>query len=283
MKEIDLGEYPKGVPSFVQNGEVEEITLDVESSTKQVYIPTITFSNPQNLDLGVPLRAVVDALDTYLHTQFAPVWKTTARCIIKNQPDLATWNLIFVDKLPGPEVGFVGVHRVSPQGFPIAWVSVPESNAMGVMPSFTACHELLEMLANPWGDKWMRFSPDQRVLYLKEICGANQMEVRYYGGVQVCDFNFPQWFNYKTTQTPLSYFGTITKPFQVMPGGYASVIRDNIFVVLYRSTPGAETFKPEEHPRVSDLAKGPFHRSDPTTWQQLMQYINKTKEKPKME
>ena len=90
-------------------------------------------------------------------------------------------------------------------------------------------HETLEMLADPSGNRLMTgISPKKgegRVLFLVEVCDPSEDAAFAYrvNGIILSDFFTPHYFDPTVTSgTRYSFTGAITKPRQVLRGGYLS-------------------------------------------------------------
>ena len=92
-------------------------------------------------------------------------------------------------------------------------------------------HELLEMLVDPWGDRFTPAAdvdpnhPDRQVFYLVEVC--DPCETSSYGieGVQVSDFILPSFYEPAATR-PVDFLNTLAGPLpeRVPPNCYISWI-----------------------------------------------------------
>jgi len=93
----------------------------------------------------------------------------------------------------------------------------------------TASHEMLEMSADPFGNRLIQSRSvklDQgRVEYLVEVCDPSEgAEFGYHvNGVLVADFYTPHFFDpVKNSAVRYSFSGAISEPRQVLRGGYLS-------------------------------------------------------------
>jgi hypothetical protein len=122
-----------------------------------------------------------------------------------------------------PDVeGAAGIH-LDQDGQPFALIEMSDSW------SLTASHEMLEMLADPFGN---RLVPGRslkrgqgRVEYLVEVCDPSEAAEFGYtvNDILVSDFYTPRFFDPAIdTQARYSFTGAITKPRQVLRGGYVS-------------------------------------------------------------
>jgi hypothetical protein len=95
--------------------------------------------------------------------------------------------------------------------------------------TLTASHEALEMLVDPFGNRFQTgdsINPDQGVVeYLVEVCDPSEAAEFSYriNGVVVSDFYLPSFYEPVTAPgVRYSFTGAITKPLQVVKGGYLS-------------------------------------------------------------
>ncbi len=131
-----------------------------------------------------------------------------------------TWPIKVVDSLPGAG----GVH-LDAQGQPYA------EAVNGPRLSIAISHELLEMLVDPWGN---RFTPaadvnpekgGRQVFYLVEVGDPCEVSSYPIDGVQVSDFILPSFYD-PNAKRPVDFRDTLTGPLpqQVPPGCYISWI-----------------------------------------------------------
>ncbi|MEX0678073.1 MAG: hypothetical protein WD063_13410 [Pirellulales bacterium] len=125
------------------------------------------------------------------------------------------------------DIGFdaAGIH-LDEDGQPFALVTSSDDNDVW---SLTAAHECLEMLVDPLGDRLVAGdspkSDQSRVLFLVEVCDPSEAAAFGYSvnGVLVSDFYTPHFFDPVTAQgVRYSFTDAITKPRQVLKGGYVS-------------------------------------------------------------
>lgn len=93
--------------------------------------------------------------------------------------------------------------------------------------SVTTSHEVLEMLADPWGRNMVAGpSPKKgqgRVRFLVEVCDPSEASTYSVNEVTVSDFYLPSFFEpVHVPGTRYSYTGVIHKPRQILQGGYLS-------------------------------------------------------------
>lgn len=179
-------------------------------------------SQTPRITLG-QLLPVVAALQKQITRDFTPFWKKKA--IISafenlNQIPLGYWPIIIRDDINEP--GAAGYHD-STNHQPFALVQYSPSW------SLTVSHEMLEMLADPYGNKLKVArsikAGQGKVQYLVEICDPSEDAQFAYDiqGVLVSDFYTPAYFDkLKVAGKRYSFTGAIQEPLQVLPGGYLS-------------------------------------------------------------
>jgi hypothetical protein len=167
------------------------------------------------------LARVAAALQRQVARDFAPLWDVSAT--VDGFPRLEDvpvgyWPMIIV-----PDVrGAAGIH-LDKDGQPFALIEM--SNSW----SLTASHEMLEMLADPFGNRLVPGPSVKRgqgrVEYLVEVCDPSQASEFGYtvNDVLVSDFYTPRYFDpVRTVGTRYSFTGAIERPRQVLRGGYVS-------------------------------------------------------------
>jgi hypothetical protein len=95
--------------------------------------------------------------------------------------------------------------------------------------SVTISHEVLEMIADPFGNRLVAaahpLDPRQRVKYLLEVCDPCQAMWYPVNGVPVSDFYTPRYFDpVGVDRSRYSFTGAIEYPLQILDGGYLSWI-----------------------------------------------------------
>jgi hypothetical protein len=173
------------------------------------------------------LAKVSSAIQKQVNDHFAPHWGIQASidplaALADIPPN--SWPVVIRDNIGISEAG---VHWNATRDKPFALVTFREGDtpADGWQP--TVSHEILEMLADPFG-KEFRAGPSVQpeegpVEYLLEICDPCQAaEFGYWiDDIPVSDFVLP---GYYTAFQPgaYSYAGHITQPREVLRGGYLS-------------------------------------------------------------
>ncbi|WP_078621782.1 hypothetical protein [Streptomyces sp. NRRL S-244] len=167
---------------------------------------------------------VVAALQTQAIRDFRPVWNITATVDAFQQLEdvpVGSWPIIIQDVLEEKYRGCAGVHA-DKQGQPFALVLYDDGW------SHTASHEMLEMLADPWGN---RLTPGRSprknqgvVEFLVEISDpSGDAQFGYeINGILVSDFYTPNFHDPLPSGIRYSFGGKIAEPRQILPGGYIS-------------------------------------------------------------
>jgi hypothetical protein len=169
------------------------------------------------------LSRAAAALQRQVVRDFGPIWEIRATVhafpSLKDVP-LGYWPILIQETLDNPTAG--GYHKTE-HGQPLSLVRYAEDWAL------TCSHELLEMLADPSGDRTFPGrspAPGQgRVEFLVEVCDPSEDGQFAYtvNGVTVSDFYTPHYFDpVRNPSVRYSFTGAIDEPRKVLPGGYLS-------------------------------------------------------------
>jgi hypothetical protein len=169
------------------------------------------------------LNRVAAALQKQALRDFTPAWgmKSTVDAFARLEDiPLGYWPIVVLKDINEP--GAAGFHT-DQNGQPFALVQY--SNSW----SLTASHECLEMFGDPFGNRLIAGQspkPDQgRVEFLVEVCDPSESADFAYtvNSVLVSDFYTPRYFDpVAAPGVPYSFTGSITKPREVLRGGYLS-------------------------------------------------------------
>jgi hypothetical protein len=165
------------------------------------------------------LMAVAAALQKQVTRDFGPIWGVQANiAAFESRKDVPVdyWSIVIRDDIDRPEAA--GYHE-DDLGQPGALVRLTDDW------SVTASHELLEMLADPWGRHLVAGpSPnrsDERVKFLVEVCDPCSDSSYNVNSIGVSDFYTPRFFDpIVAPNVRYSYTGAIKAPRQVLKGGY---------------------------------------------------------------
>jgi hypothetical protein len=164
------------------------------------------------------LLHVTAALELQLVRDFAPTWGVSATVApflrLEDVPP-GYWPLVLVEDLP---LRLGGLHFAT-GGRPFALVKRDAGW------SRMASHELLELIADPWGNRTVTGrSPVEeqgQVEYLVEVCDPCQKSTYTINGVLMSDFVTPHFYDPMTTHgARYSFTGAVERPRTVVDGGY---------------------------------------------------------------
>jgi hypothetical protein len=169
------------------------------------------------------LTAVSAAIQKQVTRDVAPAWNIEASVdsfqTLEDVP-LGYWSVVIKDDIPY-DAG--GIHLNKENGQPYALVKYSDDWPL------TTSHEVLEMLVDPSGNRTVATNspnPDQgRVLMLVEVCDPSEGAQYGYSlnGILLSDFYTPRFFDpVASSGVQYSFSGAITKPREVLDGGYVS-------------------------------------------------------------
>jgi hypothetical protein len=178
---------------------------------------------------SVPLSEIVKvsaALQKQASRDFGPLWEVDATVdafdALEDMP-LGYWPVIVRDDVV-EQFDAAGIH-LDESGQPFALVQASTDWAL------TASHEVLEMLADPFGERLVAGAPpaavknQKRVEFLVEVCDPSEAEEFGYtvNDVLLSDFYTPQFFDpVQAVGVRYSFTGALTRPREILRGGYIS-------------------------------------------------------------
>jgi hypothetical protein len=207
------------------------------------------------------MRYVAAALQTQVERDFKPFWAMEATVTTfpsKEDVPIGFWPIFVQTSLGDP--ADMGYHWDT-LNQPYARVLYDPAHPMDW--SLTASHEVLEMLADPFGNRLVAGTtidkryPNNRVLYLLEVCDPCE-DVRYaytIDGILVSDFITPHYYDPGHTEgARYSFSGAVKRPRDVLPGGYLDWHDParGFAYELYRDGPNA---------KIKNKGRLPGHRS----------------------
>jgi len=176
------------------------------------------------------VKEVLPALETQVHRDFAPIWGVDAELEFvkkKRELDQDAWWIVLLKN--SNQAGALGYHVLTKSGLPLGKVLMEPILENGSSWTNTLSHELLEMLVDPDCSLVAYRQINNRTLdmHAYEVCDACEDDRYGYriNGVLVSDFVYPSWFEsfHKDASTRFDYGKHISKPFQLLPGGYIDV------------------------------------------------------------
>lgn len=192
----------------------------------------------QSSFLDADLPALAQALQTQISRDFYPAWGVQCQVYWTpkgSHPTADHWALVLLDHADA--AGVLGYHDTTPAGLPLGKVFVKTIIADGQKVSVTASHEILEILGDPQISLAAELDSGNGApskFYAYENCDPCEaleytinIPAHLPGGpaeVAVSDFVFPSWFEGFRASGPFDYLGKISKPFQLLSGGYISYL-----------------------------------------------------------
>lgn len=207
-------------------------------------VPTITCVNRSTIDFGIDFDRLIRVLQTYVDKHLAPVWGTPAKLVKGTKPAAGTWTMMFFDHA-GHAKG-LGFHKASYQGSPIARIFVQSALENGEPVSLVSSHELAEMLVDPGDNLWA--ARRRGVLYAYEVCDAVEETMFAIDRVPVSNFVYPAYYHphAKPNSTAFDHLGVLTRPFQILPGGYLQVLSGSSVRKMFTSPAKKRRFAKED-------------------------------------
>jgi hypothetical protein len=181
------------------------------------------------------LSQVAAALNAQWHNDFLPLYPQVRGSVVVYPLGAVpprTWQLRLLDDLDDP--GALGYHT-DDGNQPFAVIDATDAGDWHV----TASHELLEMLADPWGNSmhgarlplgteaaYKRFGlphASSHVHYLLEVCDPCEAFTYEQAGVQLSDFLLLPWYRTNPGAAhAYSFTGALMDQREVADGGYVS-------------------------------------------------------------
>lgn len=188
-------------------------------------MPTINVALVSEVEGHDPsdVARVAGALQRQAARDFGPIWQVNATVDafprLEDVP-VGYWPMIVETDINVP--GAAGVHS-DDNGQPFALIAMSDSW------SLTASHEMLEMAADPFGNRVVAGkSPKRgqgRVEFLVEVADPSEAEEFAYtvNDILVSDFYTPRFFDPKAVDgVRYSFTGALKGPRQILRGGYLS-------------------------------------------------------------
>jgi hypothetical protein len=192
--------------------------------------PTIYVTNKSKGFMSdADVISLIPAVQRQVTEHFQPAWGVGAQIIFakKSIPTDAYRIDVYETATDEEDAGFLGYH-FSPRGYPVASIFARDDLENDKTVSVTLSHEVLEMLVDPACNLYARrpsaVGRPERI-YFYEVCDAVQCNHYDIDGVLVCDFVYPEWFefNWKRGSRQFDHLDLLESPFQVLKGCYADV------------------------------------------------------------
>src|SRR5215813_13551870 len=208
-------------------------------------LPTIACFNKATIPLGVDLNALIAAMQAFVDKYVAPVWGTPAKLIKSTGFVKGAWAMVFLDDADQP--GALAYHDLTPDGLPQAKVFVKTTLANKNLVSVSASHELVEMLVDP-AINLMTTGPDPKIIYAYESADPVEELSFEVQGIPMSDFVYPSYFEdfHKPNSVRFDQMGKVTKPFQILSGGYQIVFKNGKWSQVFASATKKKAFAKED-------------------------------------
>jgi len=208
-------------------------------------VPTIACFNKAKTPLGVDLDALITAMQAFVNQHVAPVWGTPAKLVKSTGFVKNAWAVVFLDNADQP--GALAYHDLTPDGLPISKVFVKTTLDNHDLVSVSASHELVEMLVDP-AINLMTTGPDPKTIYAYE--SADPVEALSFpvNGIPMTDFVYPSYFEtfHKPNSVQFDRMKKVTKPFQILSGGYQIIFKNGKWTQIYGSAAKKKAFAKED-------------------------------------
>jgi hypothetical protein len=190
-----------------------------------------------DVSTAVSKADVLDALPAFqaaVSDDLAPLWGANATLVYSDSPPAGapritlTGDAAWVALTGGWDAeSALGYHDVG-AGVPFALVLAGRTIASGGSWQVVFSHELFELLVDPYNDRAVRGSGRW---WLAEVADPVEAAALAYTlpsasgrPVAISDFITPAWYH-TGAPGPYDFAGRLQQPFQLLPGGYASVWR----------------------------------------------------------
>ena len=229
-------------------------------------VPTIACFNKATASLGVGVgvdfERLIGALQTFVDDFFVPVWVTPAKLVKTRTFRKGAWAIAFLDR--ADVANALGYHDLTPDGLPFAKVFVKSTLAVGQKVSVTACHELAEMLVDPAIN--LCATGPNNLIYAYETADAVEETEFSIDGIPMSDFVYPAWFEgfRKPGSAQFDYAKRVSRPFQILPGGYMIVFKKGRWTQVFGSPAKARRFRQEDRRGHRSTYRGRTHRMKPS-------------------
>ncbi len=216
----------------------------------------IAFTNQSTVLTDAEVQAAIGPLQTQVSRDFAPVWGVDADLSFVPKsatPPPKSWVIGVFDN--SDQAGALGYHDLTENGLPLGKVFAGTDLQYGSSWTVTASHELLEMLGDPDINLYAVSQNGMELsFYAYEVCDACEADELGYkiDGTLVSDFVYPAWFEgfRQAGSTPFDQEGHVTKPFEILKGGYISVFDVSYNNGWYQQYPVGARIKYQSRPQV---------------------------------
>jgi hypothetical protein len=208
-------------------------------------LPKIACFNKATIPLGVDFDKLIAAMQVYVDKYVAPVWATPAKLVKSTGFIKGAWAMVFLDDADQP--GALAYHDLTPDGLPQSKVFVKTTLNDHQLVSVSASHELVEMLVDP-AINMMSTGPDSKTIYAYESADPVEALTFPVNGIAMSDFIFPAYFEdfHKPGSVRFDYLKKVTKPFQILSGGYQIIFKNGKWSQVFGSEAKRNSFARED-------------------------------------
>ncbi len=238
-------------------------------------VPTVACFNKATAPLGVDFGKLLAALQKFVDQCIVPVWGTPAKLVQSTGFIKGAWALVFLDN--ADVANALAYHDLTPDGFPVSRVFVKTILNDKQSVSVATSHELAEMLVDP-AINLSSSGPDPKTLYAYEAADPVEEVSFKLDGIPMTDFVYPSYFEVfrKPGSDQFDYLTKVTRPFQILPGGYQIIFRNGKWSQIYGSNAKARRFRKEDRAHHRSEYRGHQHdkecRSKPYWGKVVKQY-----------
>lgn len=190
--------------------------------------PTIYVWNSSTVVSDEILQDCLPVWQRAIDEDFAPAWNAPADLVFsEEEPPTGEWQIEVTDN--ADVWGALAYHGVY-EPAPFARVFVQTAVEYGFNWEVSLTHELWEMLADPYINRTIMVRPG--VFYALEVADPVEDDSLAYWRlspagrpVAISDFVYESWFRPVFGVKPYDFAGYVTRPLQVLKGGYIPVWR----------------------------------------------------------
>ncbi|MCA1815226.1 MAG: hypothetical protein LC746_02240 [Acidobacteria bacterium] len=226
--------------------------------------PTVVIENrARKLVTDDEVFRAIPALQWQVTRDFEPVWGVGAQLVFKSGGSRVpkdAYRIRIKDHATKEDEGYLGYH-IQRNGYPVAMIFADEDLKDDKTISVTLSHEILEMLVDPLLNLYA-YRPgkgrDRRERgYFYEVCDAVQCQHYRINGVSVCDFVYPEWFEFAWPRGSrrFDHLGLLREPFELLKGCYADIYEKGRGS---RTIWGDKTVKKRRHRHDARLMMSPY-------------------------
>ncbi len=200
----------------------EEPKVESPKTTGNV-IWNVDFINKSTIIRNPEFLAGINALQKQVNEHFLPAWSIGAKLNIVSRP---RGNAIIYVMDVSTDVGILGYHDVTYTQVPVGFVFAKTAKNFGESWQFTASHELLELLADPYVNLAAEGTfVGSTAFFAYEVADPIEGDGGYkIDNIQVSNFVLPSWF-VDGTADKYDYLNTLDAPFTISSGGTLSYFR----------------------------------------------------------